>query len=151
MKRLTEDERQEFLSLANRLSRPRHEATVDLGRLGELGSKTDTYDRIPLDFHLPPPSIAEKGGVIYAGVWPEAATMRRTGALLPLVKRIKCPVLAAALFEKVLAAFSGDEGRRPSQGKSHTATPPLAALVAALRVPCSPRSPGGAGMVATQP
>jgi predicted ATPase len=60
-------------------------------------------------------------------------------------------VLAAALFEKVLAAFSEDEGRRPSQGKSHTATPPLAALVAALRVPTAPRSPGGAGMVATQP
>src|SRR4029453_16444618 len=33
-------------------------------------------------------------------------------------------VLAAALFEKVLAAFPGDEGRRPSQGKSHTAPRP---------------------------
>jgi pimeloyl-ACP methyl ester carboxylesterase len=94
LKRLTEDERQEFLSLANQLSRPRHEATADLGRLGELGSKTDTYDPIPLDFHLPPPSVAEKGGEIYSGVWPEAAAMRRKGALLPLVKRIECPVLA---------------------------------------------------------
>jgi pimeloyl-ACP methyl ester carboxylesterase len=94
LKRLTEGERQEFLSLANLLSRPRHEATADLGRLGELGSKTDTYDPIPLDFHLPPPSIAETGGEIYAGVWPEAAAMRRKGALLPLVRRIKCPVLA---------------------------------------------------------
>jgi hypothetical protein len=57
--------------------------------------------------------------------------------------RARVVLLAAALFEKVLAGLFGDEkeGRRPSPGKPHAAAPPLAALVAALRVPSSPRWP----------
>jgi pimeloyl-ACP methyl ester carboxylesterase len=40
------------------------------------------------------PSISEKAGEIYAGVWPEAARMRHTGELLQLMARIECPVVA---------------------------------------------------------
>jgi pimeloyl-ACP methyl ester carboxylesterase len=96
LKRLTPEERQEFVSLMDAVNRRAEggDATAQLGRLGELASKTDTYDPIPLDFDLPPPSISEKGGEIYAGVWPEAAAIRRTGGLLPIVRRIECPVVA---------------------------------------------------------
>jgi pimeloyl-ACP methyl ester carboxylesterase len=96
LKRLTPDERQEFIDLADRLNRRVEggDATTDLRRLGELSGKADTYDPIPLDFDLPPPSIADKGGEIYAGVWPEAASMRRTGEFLRIAARIECPVVA---------------------------------------------------------
>jgi pimeloyl-ACP methyl ester carboxylesterase len=43
---------------------------------------------------LPPSNIAESGGEIYAGVWPAAAAMRRAGELLPIVRQIRCPVVA---------------------------------------------------------
>ena len=95
LKRLTPGERREFTSLADRLNRPQvQDATDLLGRLGDLAGKTDTYESIPLEFDLPPPGISERGGEIYAGVWPEAAAMRRGGELLPIVARIECPVIA---------------------------------------------------------
>jgi pimeloyl-ACP methyl ester carboxylesterase len=92
LQRLTPDERVEFLHLADQLNRG--ESGAQLGRLGELGAKTDSYDPIPLDFDLPPPGISEKGGEIYAGVWPAAAAMRSAGELLPIVARVECPVVA---------------------------------------------------------
>jgi pimeloyl-ACP methyl ester carboxylesterase len=92
LKRLTPDEREEFLHLADLLNRG--EAGDQFGRLGELGAKTDTYDAIPVDFDLPKPTVSERGSEIYAGVWPEAANMRRNGELLPFVRRIECPVVA---------------------------------------------------------
>src|SRR5205085_315796 len=96
LQRLAPEARQEFIELSELLNRPSDaaEATARLGRLGELASNTDTYDPIPLDFDLPAPSIAEKGGEIYAGVWPEAAAIRRNGELLPIVSRIECAVVA---------------------------------------------------------
>ena len=96
LERLTQDERQEFIFLADLLNRRGDvgEANTHLGRLGDLAGKTDTYDPIPLDFDLPRPSISDKGGEIYAGVWPEAAAMRRTGEILAVTTRIKCPVVA---------------------------------------------------------
>jgi pimeloyl-ACP methyl ester carboxylesterase len=96
LKRLTQDERQEFIYLADMLNRPAEaeEANAQLGRLGDLAAKTDSYDPIPLDFDLPRPSISSKGGEIYAGVWPEAAAMRRTGEILAVTTRIECPVVA---------------------------------------------------------
>jgi pimeloyl-ACP methyl ester carboxylesterase len=95
LKRLTPDERREFTHLAELLDRPdTRDATELLGRLGDLASKTDTYQPIPLDSGLPQPSIAKRGGEIFAGVWPAAAAMRRAGELLPIVARIECPVIA---------------------------------------------------------
>jgi pimeloyl-ACP methyl ester carboxylesterase len=93
---LSRDERQEFIYLADMLNRHPDvgQANAHLGRLGELAGKTDTYDPIPLDFDLPTPRISDKAGEIYAGVWPEAAAMRRSGELLPIVTRIECPVIA---------------------------------------------------------
>src|SRR5207248_9740240 len=96
LERLTQDERQEFIFLADMLNRREDvgEANTHLGRLGDLAGKTDTYDPLPLDVDLPRPSISDKGGEIYAGVWPEAAAMRRTGEILAVTTRIKCPVVA---------------------------------------------------------
>jgi pimeloyl-ACP methyl ester carboxylesterase len=96
LNRLAPEERQEFIGLMEALNQPAEAAdkTARPGRLGKLASKTDRYDPIPLDFDLPAPSIAERAGQIYAGVWPEAAAIRRTGQLLPIVRRIECPVVA---------------------------------------------------------
>jgi pimeloyl-ACP methyl ester carboxylesterase len=96
LKRLTPDERQEFIFLADAVNRPAADAdaTAQLGRLGDLAGKADTFDPIPLHFDLPAPSISDRGGEIYASVWPEAAAMRRNGKLLPIIRRIACPVVA---------------------------------------------------------
>jgi len=63
LKRLTQAEREEFTYLADKTSRPAEagDATAQLSRVGELAAKTDTYDPIPIDVDLPPPSISEKG------------------------------------------------------------------------------------------
>jgi hypothetical protein len=63
-----------------------------LQRLGELAAKTDSYDAIEADES--PPVSADLNRAIYAGVWPEAARLRRTGELLQLTAHIECPVLA---------------------------------------------------------
>jgi pimeloyl-ACP methyl ester carboxylesterase len=96
LQRLPPEEREEFIHLAETLNRRPEagEAAADLGRLGDLAGKTDTYDPIPLDFDVPAPSISEKAGEIYAGVWLQAAAMRRDGEILPIVRRIECPVVA---------------------------------------------------------
>jgi pimeloyl-ACP methyl ester carboxylesterase len=107
MKRLTPDEQQQFAYLAERLSRAESgQTSVDLGRLGELAAKADTYDPLPVDVHLPPPSLSEKAGEIYAGVWPEAARMRQTGEILQLMTRVACPVVA----------IHGEHDPHPSEG-----------------------------------
>ena len=63
LKRLTPEERAEFLYLADMLNRRAEveEATAYLGRLGDSAGKTDAYDPIPIDFDLPRPSICDKG------------------------------------------------------------------------------------------
>jgi pimeloyl-ACP methyl ester carboxylesterase len=95
LKRLRHDEQQQFTYLADMLSRAEPgEANVYLAPLGELAAKADSYDPIAIDVDLSIPTISERAGEIYAGVWPEAANMRRTGELLRLTTLIKCPIVA---------------------------------------------------------
>ena len=58
-------------------------------RLGRLMSESDTYD--PL---FKGSEILEYRYDIYKGVWPQAAELRRSGGLLELGERIRCPVVA---------------------------------------------------------
>jgi pimeloyl-ACP methyl ester carboxylesterase len=107
MKRLTPDEQQRFAYLADMLNRAEPaEASVYLAPLGELAARGDSYDPIASNVDLPSPSISTKAGDIYAGVWPEAASMRRTGELLRLTTRIECPVVA----------IHGDHDPHPIEG-----------------------------------
>jgi len=46
------------------------------------------------NFELPTRSIADQGGEIYAGVWPEAASMRSISEFPRITARIECPVVA---------------------------------------------------------
>ena len=63
--------------------------------------RADTFDHFP----EPPESIDYRYD-IYAGVWPEAAILRRSGALLALGRNITCPV----------TAIHGDYDPHPTQG-----------------------------------
>ena len=58
-------------------------------RFGALMGKADAYDPLP-DSGDPVEIRAD----IYAGVWPAAAELRRSGGLLQLGTRIECPVVA---------------------------------------------------------
>jgi pimeloyl-ACP methyl ester carboxylesterase len=90
LNRLEEEERSEFIANLMILSDPDAvEKDIALSRLGMLVSKTDAYDPIESD-----PDVIEYRGDIFQKVWEEAAEMRRTGELLALGKRIKCPVVA---------------------------------------------------------
>lgn len=93
LRRLAPAERDEFQSLADLLGRPEvNLPDASLQRLGELGAKTDTYD--PIETHELPFDSGVSSRAIFAGVWPEAARLRRTGELLQLTRLIECPVVA---------------------------------------------------------
>ncbi len=68
---------------------------------GELISKADAYDALP----LPDESIPCRFDM-FRSVWNEAARMRSTGKLLDIGKRIQCPVIA----------IHGDHDPHPAEG-----------------------------------
>ncbi|MFA5056332.1 MAG: alpha/beta hydrolase [Dehalococcoidia bacterium] len=72
-----------------------------LKRLGELFTRGDAYDPITLDTE-----ILEVRFDIHEGVWRDALNLRRSGELLKMGKRIKCPVIA----------IHGDHDPHPAQG-----------------------------------
>lgn len=91
MARLSEEEKQEIDSLAAILDNPAEEnKSAAFRRFGELFSKTDTFEPIEeiekcaIDFR---PDI-------YNAVWPEAAELRKSGRLMELCSKIKCPLVA---------------------------------------------------------
>lgn len=90
--RLNEGERREIESLVEVLAdRKTSNLRLSFKRFGELFSRADTYSKIVsgrgdyerIDYR---PDIFQK-------VWPEAMELRRSGRLLKLGKRIKCPVV----------------------------------------------------------
>src|SRR5690349_21263564 len=91
MERLTNAERVEFESLAQRLNK-RDAPEGALTRLGELADKTDLAD--PVEVETAPYATPLDGQTIYASVWPEAAALRRDGKLLHALRRVACPVVA---------------------------------------------------------
>jgi pimeloyl-ACP methyl ester carboxylesterase len=103
--RLNESERNEFENLLKELNDPSTEnKSVAFVRLIELTKKTDSFNPIP---DLKSVSIPYDGqAVIFGKVWNEAEAMRRSGELLDLAERIRCP----------LAAIHGDHDPHPADG-----------------------------------
>jgi pimeloyl-ACP methyl ester carboxylesterase len=88
--RLTATERSTVVSLLEDLARSDDEGRDRaFTRLGGLLYKADCYDPLPLDNEV-------IGGnfTIFRQVWDEAAAMRKSGDLLALASRIRCPVIA---------------------------------------------------------
>jgi pimeloyl-ACP methyl ester carboxylesterase len=72
-----------------------------LARMEPLFEKTDSYDAIPGAAEHP-----EFNEDIYAGIWPEAVELRRSGKLLELAGKIRCAVVA----------IHGDFDPHPAEG-----------------------------------
>jgi len=90
LSRLSEEEREEALSLMETLDGPAVEdKNTPMARLGELISKADSYNPLPHDSE-----ILECQYDIYQSVWERAEELRSSGKLLELGRRIHCPVVA---------------------------------------------------------
>ncbi len=102
LSRLSEEERTQVESLLEILDNP---SAVDkktaLARFGALFSKADAYDPI-----LQESDVTDCDVGAFQGVWREASELRKSGKLLELAGRIKCPV----------AAIHGDYDPHPAEG-----------------------------------
>jgi len=107
-RRLGEKEREEFENIVNLLNEPTtKDKDKHLRRLGQLASKTDTYE--PITNGADKDRVSEStrcSGQIYQQVWKEASKLRASGELLELGKHIKCPVVA----------IHGDYDPHPAEG-----------------------------------
>lgn len=107
-RRLGEKEREEFKNIVNLLNEPTtKDKDKHLRRLGQLASKTDTYE--PITNGVDKDRVSEStrcSGQIYHQVWKEASKLRASGELLELGKHIKCPVVA----------IHGDYDPHPAEG-----------------------------------
>ena len=102
LSRLTEQEREQALSLMQTLNDPSiADKNTPLARLGKLLSRADAYDPLPHD-----DEILECRYDIYQGVWERASELRSSGKLLKLGKKIRCPVVA----------IHGDYDPHPAEG-----------------------------------
>jgi pimeloyl-ACP methyl ester carboxylesterase len=72
-----------------------------MARFGELMFKADSYDPLPRESE-----VLEVNPDINRLVWKEASELRRSGELLKLGERIKCPVVA----------IQGDYDSHPAEG-----------------------------------
>ena len=88
--RLSEEEKNEVESLYEVLDNPAAEDKNEaFARFGELFSKADAYDPI-----MDESEVIDYQVEIFKGVWKDAAELRKSGKLLELGGRIKCPVVA---------------------------------------------------------
>ncbi len=113
LERLDPAERAEFLDL---LRTAGAEDSL-FARLGQLASKADSYDEVKVE--TDPADAIAVDGRMFQSVWTEAASMRRTGALLEHAGRLACPVLA----------IHGDHDPHPEAGVDE----PLKAVVGDFR------------------
>ena len=88
--RMNSSERQEVQALRAELDNPDYPSDKNalMVRIGQLFSRVDSFD------FLQHASEAECRWDIFSSVWPQAAALRRSGALLVLGKDIKCPVVS---------------------------------------------------------
>jgi pimeloyl-ACP methyl ester carboxylesterase len=115
LSRLSEEERREVKALAETLDSPRSEdKSTAFARLGALFSKADAYDPVVHEAELVDYQVD-----VFRTVWNEAAELRRSGKLLEIVKRVKCPVVA----------IHGDYDPHPAQGVRK----PLSAILKSFR------------------
>jgi pimeloyl-ACP methyl ester carboxylesterase len=103
--RLNLEGRIEFEAIFKALGEPiNQDKTTLFDRLGNLVTKADTYDPIPVE--TDETSLVDRNGDIYQSVWGAAAELRRSGELLALGKSIQCPVIA----------IHGDYDPHPAEG-----------------------------------
>jgi pimeloyl-ACP methyl ester carboxylesterase len=116
--RMSGEERAEFASIIRALGDPATEEKDALfARLGALASVTDAYDPIAGE---PDESFpVGSPGDVFQGVWEDAAELRRSGKLLELGKRVRCPVVA----------IHGDYDPHPAEGVRR----PLSAVLDSFR------------------
>ena len=115
LNRLSEEERTEVNSLHEVLDNPVGEdKTKAFARFGALFSKADAYDPIAYESE-----VIDYQVDIFQSVWNEAAELRRSGKLLQLGGRIKCPVVA----------IHGDYDPHPAEGVQK----PLSAILKNFR------------------
>ena len=96
LQRLNPNERDDVKFLMGRPEDP-----LAFGLLGELLSKADFYDPLPMR-----PEGLELSPTIYKSVWKEAAGMRKSGKLLEAAGYVQCPVVA----------LHGDHDPHPAEG-----------------------------------
>lgn len=102
MGRLSEADRLEVLDLVEKMTgppAPGEESPV--ARLGRIFEKADNYDPLPAE--------EGRGGFdqhIFDNVWSQAQELRRSGELLAMAGRIRCPVVAV----------HGDYDPHPAEG-----------------------------------
>lgn len=96
MKRLSRDEQAEVRTLSKRMEDP-----DSFARFGEIMARTDFYDPIPVS-----PDGVQLRPDIYQKVWPQAKELRKSGKLLKMAAKIKCPVVAV----------HGDHDPHPAEG-----------------------------------
>ncbi|MBI4532581.1 MAG: alpha/beta hydrolase [Candidatus Melainabacteria bacterium] len=91
--RLSAEERTQFESSVAVLTQGKIKDNTDslLKQLGELASKTDTYDAIPCEESS---DLVTVDGDIFQAVMRDATEVRRSGKLLKLAGNIVCPVVA---------------------------------------------------------
>ncbi len=103
--RFTPQQRNEFETLIKDLKKPSLDnASQTLARLGAICTKADSFAPIEEDLDESPPLTIDTS--IYQKVWPEAANLRKTGALLHQLKKITCPI----------TAIHGDYDPHPASG-----------------------------------
>ena len=96
LQRLSAKERDDVKFLMERPEDP-----LAFGLLGELLSKADFYDPLPMR-----PEGLELRADIYKNVWKEASELRKSGKLLEAAKAVLCPVVA----------LHGDHDPHPAEG-----------------------------------
>jgi pimeloyl-ACP methyl ester carboxylesterase len=102
MGRLSAEERARVSSLSSLLRDPAGKHKNEAFRqLGEYIEKADAFDPVPHESE-----VVEYRYDLFAGVWPEAEKMRRSGGLLALGEKVECPV----------AAIHGDYDPHPAEG-----------------------------------
>ncbi|UCH43099.1 MAG: alpha/beta hydrolase [Dehalococcoidales bacterium] len=102
LSRLGEKERAETIALIESLDDPTiSDKNTQMARFGELTSKADSYNPMPLKSEG-----LESQPDIYQSVWQQAREMRITGELLELGSNIRCPVVA----------IHGDYDPHPAEG-----------------------------------
>jgi pimeloyl-ACP methyl ester carboxylesterase len=116
--RLASDERAEYERLVRLLEQPAGPAAADrdtlLARLGRLTAQTDNHDAIE-DAGAAADALPVDGDA-YRAVWPEAAALRRSGALLAEIGRLVCPVVAIHGADDPSPAAGVDEPLRAALG-----------------------------------
>lgn len=101
LSRLSHEEQNELNSIMDLLAIPTKKQDLIYKRFGELFTKADAYDPVDLET-----GIIEFDSEVFLSVWGEAEELRKSGFLLNLSQKIRCPV----------TEIHGDYDPHPAEG-----------------------------------